>query len=318
MDLRHLHTLLGIADSGSFSGAAEVLGTVQSNVSAQIARLEKELQCSLVDRSSGRLTEEGEVVAGRARRVMSELEAMVADVAALRDQVVGTVRVGMIGTTSRWLVPQLFATAKARHPRLQLSVMDGTNSTLGPQLVSGRLDLAVVSLPVPEDELVVSPLFEEDLVLVVAADHPLAKGSDNGGPERPLPLSALEGLELLLPLPGTALRDELEGAIGGRIRLQAAMELDGVRLIASLTFDGYGPAILPASSIPASMRERFVLLPVEGLPRRRVGVALRRRGLPSSAVRAVIDVLHGITTEVKAMPDGLHPATSRAAGGASR
>ena len=65
MDLRHLQALVGIADCGSFSAAAEAIGTVQSNVSAHVARLERELDATLVDRSSGRLTEEGEVVVAR-------------------------------------------------------------------------------------------------------------------------------------------------------------------------------------------------------------------------------------------------------------
>lgn len=307
MELRHLQALLGIADSGSFSGAAEALGTVQSNVSALIARLEKELQTTLVDRSSGHLTEEGAVVAGRARRVIAELDAMIADVAALRDQVVGTVRVGMIGTTSRWLIPQLFARVRQRHPSIHLNVVDGVNTTLHPQVVSGRLDLAVVSLPVNQEELVASALFEEDLVLVVPVDHPLALRARRS-PKAPLPLGTIADLDLLLPLPGTALRDELDAAIAGRVTLHPSMELDGVRLIASLTFDGYGPAILPASSVPPSMRSRFALLPVQGLPRRRVGIAVRRRGLPSAAVRAVIDVLHGITASAETMPERLYPA----------
>ena len=84
MELKHLQALMGIADTGSFSAAAASIGTVQSNVSAHVARLERELDVQLVDRASGRLTEEGEVVIERARRVMNELEAMVADVTALR------------------------------------------------------------------------------------------------------------------------------------------------------------------------------------------------------------------------------------------
>jgi DNA-binding transcriptional LysR family regulator len=312
MELRHLQALLGIADYGSFSGAAEAIGTVQSNVSAQIARLEKELQANLVDRSSGKLTEEGEVVASRARRVMGELDAIVADVGALRDEVMGTVRVGVIGTTSRWLVPQLFTQVSSRHPHLHLNVLDGNNTTLAPQLVSGRLDLAVVSLPLPEEELMVSPLFEEDLVLVTARGHPLARRSRPPG-AGPLPLHALEDLQLLLPMPGTALRDEIDAATHGKVTLRPTMELDGVRLIASLTFDGYGPAILPASSISGVMGERLAMLSVDGLPRRRVGVAVRRRALPSAAVRAVIEVLHGITMAATGMPPGLHPVMAGAA-----
>src|SRR5580658_109257 len=113
MELKHLQALLGIADTGSFSAAATSIGTVQSNVSAHVAKLERELDVQLVDRASGKLTEEGEVVAERSRRVMHELEALVADITALRAEVVGTVRLGMIGTTGRWLVPQLFDQLRA-------------------------------------------------------------------------------------------------------------------------------------------------------------------------------------------------------------
>src|SRR6202042_1979737 len=77
MELKHLQALLGIADTGSFSAAATSIGTVQSNVSAHVARLERELDVQLVDRASGGLTEEGEVVVARARQVMNELDAMV-------------------------------------------------------------------------------------------------------------------------------------------------------------------------------------------------------------------------------------------------
>jgi len=314
MDLRNLQALLGIADTGSFSAAAQAIGTVQSNVSAQVARLESELGAVLVDRGSGRLTEEGQIVVGRARRVMSELDSMVADMAALRHEVVGTVRVGVIATTGRWLVPLLFAETRARHPHLRLMVVEGTAMTLDPELVSARLELAVVSLPTDRDELIATPLFEEDLVLVVPVDHPLARGSgaDPQGRESsrpPLPLAALADVDMLLPLPGTQLRDEIDGALApAGVHLRPAMELDGVRLIASLTFDGYGLSILPASSVPWSMRERFSLVTVEGLPRRRVGVALRRRGMPSAPTRAVIDILHDVLRDPANVPEGLYPA----------
>jgi DNA-binding transcriptional LysR family regulator len=315
MDLKHLQALVGIADHHSFSGAAEAIGTVQSNISAHIARLERELDALLVDRASGRLTEEGEVVVARSRRIMVELDAMVADVVALRQEVVGTVRSGMIGTTGRWLVPLLFARLRERHPHIHLNVTDGTSTSLEPQLVSGQLDVAVVTLPVPGDELTAKPLFEEDLVLVVPADHPLAdrarrQARGNGAGAPPLPLSALADLELLLPSPRTTLRDEIDAALRpAGVALRPSMELDGVRMIASLTFDGYGPALLPASAVPHHLRERFSLLPLEGFPRRRVGIALRSRGLPSAPTRALIDLLYDIVADPACMPDGLHPAT---------
>ena len=301
VELKHLQALLGIADTGSFSAAAASIGTVQSNVSAHVARLERELDVQLVDRASGRLTEEGEVVVGRARQVMNELEALLADVTALREEVVGTVRLGMIGTTGRWLVPQLFDLLRVRHPHVHLNVAEGSSVQLEQQLASGQLDLAVVTFPLSGDEIMAAQLFDEDLVLVLPPGHPL-------GGEARVSLERVAELELLLPAPGTALRTEIDSATGpARIALQPTMELDGVRLIASLAFDGYGPAILPATAVPGHLRGRFPVLPVEGLPRRRVGVAQRRRGLPSAPARAVIDVLGLVVRDTLSMPEGIHP-----------
>jgi DNA-binding transcriptional LysR family regulator len=305
VDLRHLQALVGIADTGSFSAAAGALGTVQSNVSAHVARLERELEVVLVDRSSGRLTEEGDVVVSRARRMIAELDAMVADVVAMRHEVRGMVRLGMIGTAGRWLVPRLFSALRTRHPQIRLTVADGTNTTLEAQLVSGQLDVACVTVPVHSDELSTTPLFEEDLVLVVPRAHRLARRSAS------VTLREVAGIELLLPAPGTPLREEMDTAARtGGVELRPSMELDGLRMIASLTFDGHGPSILPASAVPGHLRSEFRLLKIEGLPPRRVGIALRLRGAPSAPTRVVIDLLHATVHDPTVTPEGLHPASS--------
>ncbi|MGP0110117.1 MAG: LysR family transcriptional regulator [Acidimicrobiales bacterium] len=300
MELRHLQALTAISDHRTFSAAAEHLGTVQSNVSAHIARLERELGAPMVDRSDGHLTEEGLVVVARARRILSELDALVSDVAACRDEVTGTVRVGIIGTTARWLVPRVMDAAHQRHPKLRLVIVEGTTTSMEPQLASGQLDLAVLNLPVGRD-LVANLLFEEDLMLVVPEGHAMAT------PDRPLTLEDLADLELLLPLPGTAFRDELDAVtrpLG--ISLLPAAEIDGLRLIASLTFDGYGPAILPATAIPTVLRSRFSPVAVEGLPRRQVGVAQRSRGLPSAPTRALLELMQAVVASPVARPHGVH------------
>jgi DNA-binding transcriptional LysR family regulator len=301
MELRHLQALTAISDHGTFSAAAEHLGTVQSNVSAHVARLERELGAPMIDRADGKLTEEGLAVVARARRVLSEIDALVADVAACKDEVAGTVRVGMIGTTARWLVPRLMDAARQRHPKLRLVVVEGNTTGLEPQLAAGQLDLAVLNLPVPGRDLVARPLFEEDLLLVVAEDHPMAEVT------RRLTVEDLAELELLLPLPGTAFRDELDAAVRPLgITLLPAAEIDGLRLIASLTFEGYGAAILPATAIPALLRDRVRTLSVEGLPRRKVGVAQRSRGLPSAPTRALLELLELAVARPEGVPQGLH------------
>jgi DNA-binding transcriptional LysR family regulator len=301
MELRHLQALVAVAEHGSFSSAADHLGTVQSNISAHVARLEKELGAPLIDRADGRLTEEGTVVVARARRILSELDALLSDVAACKDEVTGTVRVGMIGTAARWLVPRLMDAVAQRHPKLRLVIVDGTTSGLEPQLANGQLDLAILHLPVTGRDLVTRLLFEEDLMLVVPEGHELA------GAARPLGLDDLADLELLLPMTGTSYRDELDALtrpLG--ITLLPAAEIDGLRLIASLTFEGYGPSILPATAIPAILADRFRPMPITGLPRRKVGVAQRSRGLPSAPTRALIELLRTTVAQPDGRPPGLH------------
>src|ERR1700728_4207456 len=210
MELRHLQALTAISDHGTFSAAAEHLTTVQSNISAHVARLERELGAPLIDRSDGRLTEEGTVVVARARRILHELDALVSDVAACKDEVTGTVRVGMIGTTARWLVPRLMDVVRKRHPKLRLVVMEGTTTGLEPQLASGQLDLAVLNLP--------------------------------------------------------------------------------------------------ATAIPPFLRARFHPVPIDGLPRRRIGVAQRSRGLPSAPTRALHELLNTVVAQPEGRPEGVHVA----------
>lgn len=302
MDLRQLSALLAVADEGSFSAAATALHTVQSNVSTHIARLERELRAVLVDRSAGRLTEEGEAVANRARRIQAELDALVADVAALHDVVRGTVRMGVIGTTARWLVPLVLETMSQRHPQVQLFVVDATSTSLEPRLASGQLDVAVVNLPLPAPDLNAEPLFDEDLVLVVPSDHPLANRDH-------VSLTDLDGLELLMAAPNTSYRRELDAASAAAgITLIPKAELDGVRLMASLTFEGHGPAIVPATAIPQWLPQGvWKPVPVQGLPRRKVGLAQRRRGLPAAPARALIDVLREVAHDAPGSQPGVHP-----------
>lgn len=299
MELRQLQALIAIADHGSFSAAATALHTVQSNVSSHIARLERELGVQLVDRQSGRLTEEGNAVVERARRVAAEIEAAVADVAAFSHEISGTARIGMIGTTARWLAPPLLDRMAAVHPRVRLLIGDGTSATLEPLLVAGSLDAAVVNVPQSSPDLVERPLFDEDLVLVVPAAHPLS------GREQ-VDITELDGLRLLLPAPGTNFRKEIEDACrAAGVTLNARAELDGVRLIASLTVRGYGPAILPATG--ATEGGGFQQIRVQGLPRRTVGLALRRRGRPSAPARAMLEVLQAVVAANLDPARGLHP-----------
>ena len=244
MDFRQLQALIAIADHGSFSAAAAALQTVQSNVSSHVARLERELGVQLVDRHGGRLTEEGQAVVERGRRVAAELEAAVADVAALRHEVVGTARIGMIGTTARWLAPLLLdgmgsgpSQGPPGHRRRHLG---HPGAAPGVGLARCRRRQHAAEQPGPGRTAAVR------------------RGPGAGGPERHPLAEPGQG-----PAHGAGrLRAAAAGArarcSGPRstppagppaCRLRPRAELDGVRLIASLTLQGYGPAILPATGV---------------------------------------------------------------------
>lgn len=288
MDLRQLAALVAIADHGSFSSAAKALYTVQSNVSAHIARLERELGATLVDRARGVLTEEGTMVVARARRINSELEAIYADLHSLDSDITGEARLGVIGTTARWLMPQVLNAMHARHPRVRVVAVEGTTLSLVPQLTGGQVDLAILNLPVDDPEVSTAPLFAEDLIVLAHGDHALAAYDE-------VPITELAEHELLLSPPGTPLRDELdEVAAQHRIKLRPLAEIDGVRLMTSLTMEGLGATIVPATAVPGWVKGNFKRVRVPGLPQRQVGLARRRRTVPSAPARAVAEVITDI------------------------
>lgn len=283
MEIKQLQSLLAIADHGSFSAAAKILDTVQSNVSAHIGRLEKELGAVLIDRSRGTLTAEGEMVAVRARRILHELEDIDTDMHSLGDAAVGDARIGAIGTTARWLMPRLLTNMSRRHPGVRMTVTEGATSSLIGLLDSGDIDAAILHLPVSEGDYDVTELFAESLLLLCAASHPLADRTE-------ISIKELAGHPILLAPAGTAQRRILDRAAANNgVVLRSQAEIDGVRLMTSLAFEGFGAAIVPASAIPGWLQGDFVRISVPELPRRVVGWAQRARPRPNRATLAVRD-----------------------------
>ncbi len=303
MDVRQLSALVAIADHGTFSAAARALFTVQSNVSGHVAKLEKELGVSLVDRINGGLTDEGAKVVERARRVLHELDDIAADMSSLNSDVSGDVRLGVIGTTARWMLPQLLGAINDLHPGVHAIVHEGSTSTLVPGVLSGQLNGAIIHLPVEDPELVVEPLFAEDLLLLVHESHPLAD-------RKTMSLAELESTPLLLPPKGAALRRVLDRAAASTgVKLQPQAEIDGVRLLASLVFDGYGASIVPATAVPRRLSGGFVRIGVNELPQRVVAWVRRRRPAPSAATTAVNSIVHDLMADHAAEQPGVHLGT---------
>jgi DNA-binding transcriptional LysR family regulator len=302
MDVRQLAAIVAVADHGTFSAAARALYTVQSNVSGHVAKLERELGVTLVDRANGVLTEEGVRVVDRARRVLHDIDDIAADIASLSQDVSGDARIGVIGTTARWLMPQLLGAVERQHPRVHPIVSEGSTTTIVPGVLSGQLNAAIIHLPVDDPELVVEPLFAEDLLLLVHGDHRLA------GRET-MSLSELEDIPLLLPPKGAALRRILDrAAAGADVTLRVQAEIDGVRLLASLAFDGFGAAIVPATAAPLQIGGDFRRILVPELPRRVVAWVRRRRPAPSAATSAVASILTQVVAMHAQDQPGIHLA----------
>src|SRR5919109_3722778 len=298
MDLRQLAALVAVAEAGSFSGAARLLHTVQSNVSTHVARLERELGATLVDRTTGSLTDEGEAVVARARRIRHEMDALRSDVDALMHDVSGTVRLGCIGTVGRWLVPRLLDLLWDRHPKVDMVVVDATTTSLLPQLRSATLDLAVVNLPLTDPDVASEALFDEARIVVAPMDHPLAD-------RKSVTMAELAEHDLLLEPQGTAFRDELDQqASRNGVVLRPLAQVDGLRLVASLAFEGFGAAVLPSTAVPNWLNGAWRLVAVDDLAPRRVGLAHTRRGRLSAPARAVYDAVREVVAG--ADQDGVH------------
>jgi DNA-binding transcriptional LysR family regulator len=189
-----------------------------------------------------------------------------------------------------------------RHPKVRILTLEANTTALLPQLVAGSLELGVVNLPAIDPEVVVEPLFEEELILVVPPDHPLARARRVG-------IKELAQHELLLTPPGTSIRvllDEAAEAAGVELRPKA--ELNGLRLIASLCFEGFGTGVLPATAIPRWLTTgNWKVVPLPDLPRRCVALACRKRGLASAPSRVVQEVIRNVVEDQAAAHPGVHP-----------
>ncbi len=261
---------------------------MQSNVSTHVARLERELGSKLIERSRGVLTFEGEIVATRARRIFAELRAIEDDLNSVRDEVTGSVRLGVIGTTARWLVPPLLVAMAKAHPMVNTKVIEATTTSLIPMTVSDQIDLAVVNLPVEDPDIETHVLFAEDHILVAPLGHPLAAF------ER-VTLSELANHKVLMPPLGTAFRDSIEAdAAAEGVELKVLAEIDGLRLLTSLAFQGFGPAIVPSGATPQWLSGDWRRVAVDGLSSRVVGLAYPRRTIPSAPTQAVIEVIRDV------------------------
>lgn len=286
LDLRHLDTLLAIDAEGSFTAAADVLHTVQSNVSEHVRQIESELGVPLLTRGpKGAVpTEFGMLVLDRARRIRQEIDALHLDLSMLRGLETGHAGVGVVGTISRWLVPAVVADLRSSAAGVSLRVSEGASERLAVEVTDRSIAQAVVTEPVDDAGLAVEHLLEEDLVALV----PVALDIGHDGP---VSLAALARHPMVLPPVINPLRREIDDvARAAGITLHVPLEVEGVRLIPELVSAGVGVAIMPETAAPPD-DPAVRALPISGMPPRRLALVNARGvrlSLADLAVREAI------------------------------
>ena len=179
IDLRNLRALVAVADQGSFRGAARWLGYTQSAISHQIALLERGLEAPMFIRPGGRgaitLTPAGDAVYRRARRVLGEVETLSADVAAIQSGERQTLRIGVFQTATTELLPGALRTLREQRPDVEvvLSEIDDNARTFD-QMAAGRLELAFLVNPEPDDRIQSIPLLDDPWGILTRRDSELA------------------------------------------------------------------------------------------------------------------------------------------------
>jgi LysR family nitrogen assimilation transcriptional regulator len=252
MNLRQLETFVRVAELGSFSQAARVLGIAQPALSRQVRALETDLRETLLVRN-GRgvaLTEAGRRLFDHGVAMLQLAAAARDDLAGQRDAPTGRVVIGLPPSLSRALTLPLIDAFRRELPRARLAIVEGLSAHVGEWLATGRVDLGLLHNPSPQAELEIAPLREEALQLVSARGGARAKAVG-----APLPLAELATRTLVLPERSHAIRKLLDthATLAG-IRLDIAWEVSSIPAIIDLVIAGYGHAVLTASMVAASDR----------------------------------------------------------------
>ena len=298
MNLRDLQYLVALADHRHFGRAAEACFVSQPTLSTQVKKLETELGAELLERTPRAvlLTAVGEQVVAHARVVLSEADAIRGVARHAHDPRAGELRLGAFPTIAPYLFPHIVPTLRARLPDLALLLAEEKSAVLVEQLRTGRLDAAVLALPVDDDTLHTEVLFREDFVLAVPTTHPLAEGDE------PLGTDVLAGERVLLLTEGHCLRDQALAIC----QLAGVEERDGFRAtsletLRNLVAAGAGVTLLPMLAVrppvaasPAVTLRTFVA----PAPHRDIALVWRR----TSVFR---DLLPEVAQAVRALPAGI-------------
>ncbi|MFE2020107.1 LysR substrate-binding domain-containing protein [Streptomyces sp. NPDC059499] len=276
-DPTRLAALVAVAEAGSITKAAARLGYTAPALSQQLAKLEREAGAALLVRHhrGARLTAAGELLAGRARRVLDEMDQARHELARLAGLSGGRLRVGTFTTAGIHLLPPVLSAFRRAHPDVELTVTEYEPPGGVAAVAAGEVDLALthayepaVADPLPSG-VSSEPLLVEELVLITAVGQALSEGGGR------LPVTELAGRPLISSAPAHPPRRGVERALADAGATPAVVcESPGYALVCALVSAGVGVAVVP--EMVASMSA--------------TPVAVRR--LDPSAFRRTISVVH--------------------------
>jgi LysR family hydrogen peroxide-inducible transcriptional activator len=273
MEFHQLRYVCAIADTGSFSRAAERCQIAQPSLSQQVLKLEKDLGAKLFDRlgRSVRLTEAGRAFLPYARSILSQRETARSSVADKCADVRGCVAVGAIPTIAPYLMPRYTATFTKKYPEAKLRIVEETTPILVESLRDLSIDLAILALPLRHKDLELVPLRTEPLFAVLPRNHPLAAAKS-------LALKDLRGESFVMLRDGHCFRDlSIAACTHARVTPRIAFESGQFSSLFGMVAAGVGISLVPEMAIDTHAGCRYVRLNDARATRTIVAAILRGR-----------------------------------------
>jgi len=289
ISLRALGYLVALSEERHFGRAAKRCLISQPTLSAQVKKLEDLLDVQLVERSQRRvmLTDVGEQVVARARRVLGEVGEICALAESRHDPLAGVLRVGLIPTVGPYLLPFAAPGLRAELPALRLMLYEYQTHELLSRLEKGSIDMTIVALPIESDGLTVEPIFDEEFVAALPADHVLSL-------RKQLKVADLDDHQLLLLEDGHCLRDQaLEFCSRIQVREPQDFRATSLETLRQMVAAGAGMTLLPALAIAASRPDSAIITRPFRAPRpyRTVAGVWRQTSARSYAMREICRVI---------------------------
>lgn len=259
MEMQQLRYVVAVARTGNFSRAAEQCHVSQPSLSQQIQKLEEELGERLFDRlrRQAKPTPQGEAFLRRAVRILEEVDAAKREAAETRDLVRGRLVVGALPTIAPYLLPAAMAEFSARFPGVELVAQEETTATLVKLLHAYEIDVAVASLPLPDERLAVKELFSEELLLALPPNHPLAG-------RRRVAAADLQGERLIVMREGHCLGDQALGFCESRkVRPKISFRSAQLETIQALVCAGMGISLIPEMATRGDRKDLPLYRPLD-------------------------------------------------------